>query len=193
MEHCWGMKMQQTTSGVTVSTLRGGERWTGSHVWSRPASVSYRKPALPSPCFPCSSQKHRPPGGQPAELGFGGGHIHALSLFPPKQILFKCWIIAMLQATRAPQLLCVQTMPTATMKGRNTPMLWHLFTETRYRKNWCLLKVNHRKEQSNGPWFIIHVNLPRQVYLAQMFPANRTTGSGFSLSKGKTPPEWSRC
>lgn len=38
MEHCWGMKMQQTTSEVTVSTLRSTDR-TSCCLWSQPVST----------------------------------------------------------------------------------------------------------------------------------------------------------
>lgn len=90
MEHCWGKKMQQTTSEVTVSTL-----WNAGRTIVATCDLILPRPMLGlltdawfRPRFALTlvslQLTGNPPGGQPAELGFGGGHLiqSALSSLP---------------------------------------------------------------------------------------------------------------
>lgn len=87
MEHCWGKKMQQTTSEVTVLTLWNTNRTSG-HLWSHPGSANNGAPyrglvhTTSCPLLDFSAAHRDPPGGQPAELGFGGGHLIQNTLSP---------------------------------------------------------------------------------------------------------------
>lgn len=91
MEHCWGKKMQQTTSEVTVSTLWNTDQTSGG-LWSHPVSTNAgaprRKPgsnptdrALPSPWFLCSSEE------TPLEGSLGSWALVADTWYPLQNAL----------------------------------------------------------------------------------------------------------
>lgn len=88
MEHCWGKKkcnkprQKSLCRPCETQTKTGGG---GSSMWSHAASTNAEAPygsqvqipqtELCCPHLDFTAAHRKPPGGQPGELGFGGGHL----------------------------------------------------------------------------------------------------------------------